>query len=651
MAVVSMQKVQAVVHQHDVDAFLTCMQKFGVMEFTEVENKDLSQISATAPHAELLPRVQHATQFLQAYETKRGLWKTLREGSTTDCDEGNINKRIADTEAVNAVVCDVQALQVEMAQKTECVRHLDEQRDLLKAFSPITNKLSQLDTDSTSSILVAQAADSKVSLQEEIKTALPEEVVAMGVESVSKSSALVTFSKSDVALAENAFQSSDLQIVARPEGVETAVVELAAVEEKLAAAKGELGIVHDQAEHAAHSYLKDLRLTEEVLTWEQDRYATLDNGKSTQSTSVFAGWLMADRRGAVESELKEKNVAATFTELALEADEEPPVEIENNGFFKPFEVVTRLYGMPGYKDLDPTLFMAGFFFLFFGLALTDVGYGVFLMAVATMFLTLFKVSPSVRMFMKLLLFMGLASALVGLLFGGYLGIAPESIPDWLKAIQVFDPIGDPLPVFYLALGLGVFQVIVGILLKIYSESRNGNLLNGVLDQGPWLFLFDIGILAVGVTTGYVEFITTDVLTKLAYLGVVLVALSSGRKGKGILGKAMSALGALYNDGIGYFSDVLSYSRLLALGLATSALAFAVNLIAELVSGTPYVGPILAVAVVIIGHVFALAINTLGAFIHSARLQFIEFFGKFLSGAGRVFSPLTRSSRYITAREE
>jgi V/A-type H+-transporting ATPase subunit I len=377
----------------------------------------------------------------------------------------------------------------------------------------------------------------------------------------------------------------------------------------------------------------------------------LSNGKQTASTAVLDGWLMADMRDAIEADLKNHNVTALFTEIEPAADEVPPVEIKNNSFLRPFEVVTRLYGMPGHKDLDPTLFLAGFFFLFFGLSLTDVGYGITLMVVASIVLTLFKVSDAVRTFMKLLLFMGLGSALLGMLFGGYLGIPAEALPSWLQAIQIFDPIGNPLPVFYLALSLGVFQVMVGMLIKIYSDYKNNDLVGGLLDQTPWLFLFILGILFVGIVTGYVTFITTDTIVKLVYLGFALVAITAARKGEGLTGKLIAVLAALYNDTIGYFSDILSYSRLLALGLATSALAFAVNLIAEIVSGTPVVGPILAVAILIIGHVFALVINTLGAFIHSARLQFVEFFGKFISGTGRNFSPLSRSKRHITAKVE
>lgn len=650
MAVLQMQKVQAVVHQSQTDAFLTCVQKFGALEFTDVTDSTLTDIDSVAPHAALLPRVQHAVQFLVPYRAQAGLLTKLRTGATTDCPETDIAQRLDDMDVTVAVITDVEALQVALSEKTAEVMQLEEQHGLLKAWEVVENKLSDIDTQMTTSLLVALPADDKNSLSDRIVAAIEDTVAAYGLD-VLGSAALVTVPKAVATEVQTLLTDSKLIVIDRPQGVETATVELAAVEERLAAGKGELGVIHDQAEHTAHTHLRELEITGEILEWEQARFATLDSGKGTATTAVFTGWLVADSRAAVEAELQDQGIAAAFSELDLTQDEQPPVEIKNNSFFKPFEVVTRLYGMPGYKDLDPTLFLAGFFFIFFGLSLTDVGYGITLMAVATIVLTLFKVSPGVKTFMKLLLFMGLGSALLGMLFGGYLGIPMEVLPAWLQAIQLFDPIGNPLPVFYLALGLGVVQVMFGLLLKIYSEYRNGRLMEGVMDKGPWLMLFVVGILFVGVVTGYVQGITTGTLTNLIYVGFALVVLSAARHGEGIVGKLISVLAALYNDTIGYFSDILSYSRLLALGLATSALAFAVNLIAELVGGTPVVGPILTIIVLFIGHTFALVINTLGAFIHSARLQFVEFFGKFIDGTGRSFAPLSRSSRHITAREE
>jgi V/A-type H+-transporting ATPase subunit I len=651
MSVVPMQKVRVVVHQSDVDAFLTTVQRGGAMEFSETTADQTVPPTMEFPHAQLFPRVQHAVGFLELYSPKMGLWTKLRKGTQSRLSESVILNKIQDTDVVTSVVEDLEKIQVELAEKTDRVRVLEEQHELLNMWSKLPMKLEYLHTATTTTYLVSTDAP-KANLPEQIHTALTEAEILFGITTVSESQVAVTVSKeTSIAQFTKLAESCDGVVHPTPDGTETAEVEFVKVSQLLAKAKGEVALVHDQAEHFAITHLKTLHIASEILTWERDRYTAVDSAVATQQTVVFDGWLNADKRAVIETELQKKNVAAVISEVELAEDEQPPVNIQNSPFIQPFEVVTRLYGMPGYKDLDPTVFLAGFFFLFFGLSLTDVGYGVFLMAVSAMILTLFQVAPVVRTFAKLLLFMGLSSALVGLLFGGYLGIDPESLPAALRAIQVFDPIGNPLPVFYLALGLGVFQVMVGMVLKIYSDARNGQLMNGILDQGPWLSMFFLAIAYLATVTGYLDILLPAHLINLMYVGVVVIVIASGRKGETILQKAQSAALSLY-DSIGYFSDILSYSRLLALGLATTALAFAVNLIAELVSGSvPYLGPVLAVVVLIIGHLFTLAVNTLGAFIHSARLQFVEFFGKFIAGTGKEFKPLHRSEQYITVTDE
>jgi V/A-type H+-transporting ATPase subunit I len=655
MAVVRIKKVQVVVYRTDCDALLNVLQQQGVMEFTEVDASKMNQVTGEFPHTQLLPRVQHAVGFLKPYEAKKSLWRTLRDGTTAELSETEVQKYATDTDAVAQIVADQEAVQVEFAEKTDVVRVLEEQVSLLDIWKVVPIKLSDLETATTYTKLVTQSKDGQKghdSLMAVLTSFLEENDIPSQVTSVSTELCAITIAKDAVTPTDlqKQIEGLHLQVIAIPDGRETAEVELVATQEKLATAKDELGIVYDQAEHFARTHLRQLQIAGEVLTWERDRFAAVAIGGATESSIVLEGWMPVDTQSAIEAVLAEQNIAALVSELEPVAGEEPPVDIVNNAFIQPFEVVTRLYGMPGHRDLDPTLFLAGFFFLFFGLSLTDVGYGIFLMTVATIILTLFKVAPVVRTFAKLLLFMGLGSALVGLLFGGYLGIPPESLPSWLLAIQVFDPIGNPLPVFYLALGLGVFQVMVGMFLKIYSDYRNGELFNGILDQGPWLFVFFTAIAYLGVVTDYISFASTEQLINLIYVGLVMVVVASGRKGNTVLEKVQSAALSLY-DSIGYFSDILSYSRLLALGLATTALAFAVNLIAEIVSGTPVVGPVLAIVVLVIGHLFTLAVNTLGAFIHSARLQFVEFFGKFIAETGREFKPLKRSAEHVVAVDE
>lgn len=651
MSVVPMQKVRVAVHQSDVDAFLIIIQRSGAMEFREAHIADTTSVQTPFPHAELFARVHHAVVFLKSYAPKISLWRTLRDGAQSAFTETELRKMMNDTDAVSSVVDDLEVLQVEFAEVNELVRDLQEQHSLLLEWKNLPIRLADLTTASTRTKLVktnSAAANLAVTLNAHLK----EQGVSAEVTEVDATHvALTTHSSVDESEVLKCVELADGYVVTGIAGTETPEVEFAAVSEKLAAAKGQLGLAHDQAEHFAITHYKNLQIANEMLTWERDRYQSVESGVATQHTVLFDGWLNQLKREKIEQEIQSQKIAALITEVELTEGEEPPVDIVNSSFVQPFEAVTRLYGMPGYRDLDPTVFLAGFFFLFFGLSLTDVGYGLFLMIASVAILTLFKVSGAIRMFAKLLLFVGFATVLVGLLFGGYLGFDPALLPPALQALQLFDPIGNPLPVFYLALGLGVVQVMAGLVLKIYSQHKQGRLMTGVLDQGPWLFMFCIGILYLAVATGYSTLLTPEQIVNLAYVGIVVIVLTSGRHGDTIFGKVQSAAGSLYSS-IGYFSDILSYSRLLALGLATTALAFAVNLIAEIVSGSiPYLGPILGFVVLVIGHLFTLAVNTLGAFIHSARLQFVEFFGKFIDGTGKEFSPLSRKEKFVTILDE
>jgi V/A-type H+-transporting ATPase subunit I len=538
---------------------------------------------------------------------------------------------------------------VELAEKNSVVTRLKQQRALLKTWSVVGNRLSELDTDQTVSFMVQKPAEVKGGLVSMLDAALVQSGSTYATESYADAM-LVTVLRTDSKAVIAAISEVGLELVARPEGAEAASVELTRVEEQLAAAVAEQGGVHDQAAHTAHTHLHQLRIAGEILQWEQNRFATLAEAKQTESTVVLEGWLRSDKQVEIEEAVKVAGVVALLTEIELTADEVPPVEIANNSFIRPFEAVTRLYGMPGHTDLDPTLFLAGFFFLFFGLSLTDVGYGATLVVISGGLLMFAKLRDGVRSMMKLLFYIGIATMLVGMLFGGYFGIAPELLPAPLQALQQFDPIGNPLPVFYLALGLGVFQVMVGMLLKIYSEHRNGRLVDGIWEQGPWLLLFVVGIVYVLNMFEYAT-VPTETLVRVAYVGLGLMLVGAIRASDSVLSGLMNIGGSLYGS-VGYLSDILSYSRLLALGLATTALAFAVNLIAGIVYDTnPILGPVFAVIILLIGHTFTLAVNTLGAFIHSARLQFVEFFGKFVVGSGRSFAPLARSDNHVTVTKE
>lgn len=648
-----MQKVRLLVFNTDVDVALDIVQRAGALEFHSTDIEEGAEPELTFPNAQLYPRVQHAIQFLNFYEPEVSLWKTLREGTRTQLTEAEISRYLSDTDAVSSIVDDLEEIQVEFAEKNEKERLLQEKYDVLEEWKNVPIKLSNLETKLTVTLLVKSFSATKENpVLKQVGDLCDENKIPCQITPVTEEYVAVTIEKEGDSISRltSLLGEQSIEILTPPEGEETPDVEFVAISEALAKIKGEVALLHDQAEHFAKMHLNRLRLSSEVLKWQKDRFAVVNDAKSTQYTVVFDGWIKEESRAKIEAEFNEKEIAAVFSKLPLEDGEEPPVEIENSNLIEPFEAVTRLYGLPGYKDLDPTVFLAGFFFLFFGLSLTDVGYGLALVVASIFILTVCKVTKATRSFAKLLLFIGMATVLVGMLFGGYLGLDPSFLPESIQSLQKFDPIGNPLPVFYLALSLGVVQIMFGMVLKIYSDARNGQLVNGILDQGPWLSMFCIGILYILTSIGFVCIIPVEKISNLAIVSTVLILLASGRKGENILQKIISAVAGLY-EGVSYFSDILSYSRLLALGLATSALAFAINLIAEMVSGVPYVGIILSAVVLFIGHVFTLAINTLGAFVHSARLQFVEFFGKFITGTGKEFSPLSRKERYITIDDD
>jgi V/A-type H+-transporting ATPase subunit I len=653
MSVVPMQKVRLAIYTPDIDQVLDTIQRYGAVEFHRADIPSQEEFRVSFPYAELLPRVQHAVQFLSVYQPKKSLWRKLREGSTIEISETEITKRLANTDVILPLVEDFEDLQVEFTDVNERLRQLEEQHKILTNWSTLPVKLSDIETGKTKTLLVERTTRGhKDKLADVLNSSLKELDLPFFLIPVDESRVAVSLSKTDSVIKEASelFDSLDLELVTPPAGKETPDVELVAVSEKLVATKNELALLHDQAEHFAQTHLSPLQIASEILTWQKDRYTVVAEASAQKYVTIFDGWLNQDKLPLIEEKLSANKLGAVFSELPINDDEEPPVDIVNSPLIRPFEAVTRLYGMPGYRDLDPTVFLAGFFFLFFGLSLTDVGYGLFLMTFSAVVLGLFKVGEAMKMFARLLFFVGLATVLVGMAFGGYLGFDPSIMPAPLQALQLFDPIGNPLPVFYLALGLGVFQVMVGMILKVYSEYRNGRLIDGLLDQGPWFITFCLAILYLGTTLGLVSLLPLATIVNLIYVAVIMIVLASGRRGETFLGKIQASASGLY-DSIGYFSDILSYSRLLALGLATTALAFAVNMIASMVVDVPYVGYLLAGIILIIGHLFTLAVNTLGAFIHSARLQFVEFFGKFITGTGREFSPLSRSQKHITVRDE
>jgi V/A-type H+-transporting ATPase subunit I len=251
---------------------------------------------------------------------------------------------------------------------------------------------------------------------------------------------------------------------------------------------------------------------------------------------------------------------------------------------------------------------------------------------------------------RLLLLGGCVSAAVGVLTGSYLGFSPKEIPstllplkELLGFLQIVDPIKNPLTMLILSLVLGVVQILFGISLNMAVKIKNRDYVSAVLDEGLWMFF--LGSLVFLIASNALALDSIRLAANLSIAGAVLLVLTQGRRKKNIFQKFGSGLLSLYKVS-GYMGDTLSYSRLLALGMSTTIIGSVINILAGMVKGgVPVLGIFLMIVLLIFGHLFNLLIGTLGAFVHSTRLQMVEFFSKFYEGGGREFRPYKREAEY------
>jgi len=438
--------------------------------------------------------------------------------------------------------------------------------------------------------------------------------------------------------------------------------ELQSLTQKLADVRKQIEDVKNDIRSFAR-YKKRFLISEDYLMNEIERCRNLQNFAETKKVYFVEGWMKQRDKQRLKDELREFEEMTEILYVDPEPDDKTvPVILENKWYIQPFEVVTRMFGMPKYSEPDPTSVLALFFWIFFGLCLTDAGYGIMLALFMWWLMRKYVFDRGTKQLAQLLLYGGLSTVICGALTGGWFGNILDSLPSTLgfitsakNALIVIDPLTDPITFLGVALLLGYIQVCYGIFLKMRLRMRQGDSNGALLDEGIWLvfinslcFLLIItasGIKTLPVGRGlYLLFLTTAVLSGSARIWY------NNRDEANVVKRILSGILSLY-DFVGIFSDVLSYSRLLALGLATGVIASVVDMLSLMVANIPVIGFIIGIVIFCCGHIFNLVINTLGSFIHSGRLQFVEFFSKFFEAGGKKYKPFRFESKYFEIIEQ
>lgn len=413
------------------------------------------------------------------------------------------------------------------------------------------------------------------------------------------------------------------------------------------------------------AYLDDLRILADYNTWRKKKNDLQYKILKTKNIFAFEAWMPLRDSDRLEKWIRDIFVGEVALEkIESEENEEPPVLVENKKGADSYQPITEMFGTPGNKDIDPTPYLMPFFFIFFGLCLSDVGYGLILSLIAAFFLFFGQFTPSAKVGLKLLLFCGIGAFLGGIIVGGYFGMTPEQAPSFLLSAdyksgieeampfkgQLLDPMKGSGPILFLivAMSLGVIQLLTGVLLDFVRRLKIGDYVGAFCDPLAWFFFL---LMLVGFALADQVGLPKETFKNLSIAGAIVLVMTQGRHQKNWFLKPISGVLGLYNI-TGYVSDILSYSRIMALGLATGVIGFAMNLTAGILGGMmphPILGFIVAVAFLLFGHSLNFALSLLGAFVHSGRLQFIEFFGKFFEGGGRKFRPFVREKKYLFFR--
>ncbi len=407
-----------------------------------------------------------------------------------------------------------------------------------------------------------------------------------------------------------------------------------------------------------------LKFLADYYSMRVEKYKVLSKVDNLKRTFFIKGYIPEPDAKNLEAVLIHKYDAAVQIEDSGE-DEAAPVLLKNNSFASPVESIVESYSMPGKGDIDPTGVMSVFYYILFGLMLGDFAYGIIITLGCAFALTKFKtMEQGMKKTLKMFMYCGISTAFWGLLFGSCFGDAVTVIGQTFFGADIafkplwFEPIKKPIQMLLFSFGVGIIHLFTGLFMKLYVCIKHKQYKDALYDVIFWYLLVGGGIAFLFSVDMFISMtglgfklgpVGAEIAKWCAIVGAVGIVLTNGRSSKNPVKRLLKGLYELYNV-TGYLSDILSYSRLLALGLATGVIAQVFNKIGSM-GGNSVIGVILFIVVFLIGHTVNLLINLLGAYVHTNRLQFVEFFGKFYEGGGRKYEPFSTNTKYYKIKED
>lgn len=628
------------------------LQRIGITSLENIENEQIEKYHTEEISALYEQKRNMALSAVAAIEKYCALKKSFLQSFSdySEIEYHDYKQLCEQVDELEQICCDVQALTQQIEQyKLKIVRL----KTLIEQYRPWESLDIPMSSTRTalSSIFIGsfKSALNETDIKQMLAAEIPQtEDIEVQVVSASKlqTCAVIICHVSSADTVENALKRIGF---VKPDNPAKKMVKTVITEYEK-----QIEEVNDAIEHTVFKIgeysdkYEQLRFLSDYYLVAKERYDTIALAGTTQRCFFVEGYVPEKESEELKFEIERRFTAQVDLSDPDYENKDVPVLIKNGSFAGGVENISNMYSPPSNNDIDPNPIMAFFYYALFGLMLSDGGYGILMIIFALVAKLKLKVSGSTKRFADFALYCGISTTFWGAMFGGWFGdliptlctnfFGMESGPN--LAIW-FTPSEDSIKLLLFSFLFGIAHLFVGLAIRFYLLCRRRDFVGAFCDTVP-VYIFVIGLAIVG--KDFIEPVSDtakSVGVKLLAAGAILIVLTAGRSAKNILGKLGGGFYGLYNSATGYLGDILSYSRLLALNLVTGVIAQVVNMLGS-ITGNVF----MFIIIFLVGHTINLAINLIGTYVHTCRLQYVEFFSKFYEGDGKSFTPFKINSKYF-----
>lgn len=653
--IVAMKRLSLVALKSDQDDILNALQKAGTVEIIKLTDGDAQNGEADAINAHI-QRLAESISAVKPYAKKAGFLSPQKREMTLSGIREYVPKAAETTDEIEELLHTQSRL---LAEREKAVST----RTALEPWSAMTVPMDSVKNTSRVHYFIGLCASKDVQRVQE-----QDYLEAEFMSENATVPAILACREDDTRAVQNFLKTIDWQDFAFPKMQGTPREAIETLDRRI----GEIDVQFAETQKQLEAHGETIETLQNALdaeTIDAERLSACNDLSYTAHAFVLEGWVREDEVEQTENVIRSVTDAYSFETRDPIEGEEPPSVVRNNSFVKPFEEVQTLYSRPAYGTIDGTPYMTPFYILLFGLMLSDTGYGILLMLGSLLYIKKKKPTGMSAGISRVLFWGGLSTIVWGVLTGSFFGITrtPSSggvfdvIAGFFDKLGIFpawiDPMQNSMAMLGLCFGLGILHIVAGYLVGAIDRFSRGDWKGAVFDQISWV------LITLGLVIGFLPAITgmagspinlpkavTMPALIAAAVGAAMVVLFKGREKKNPFKRLTSGLGGLY-DITSVLSDILSYARLFALGIATGVIGQVFNMLSNMLTGSSNIflailGGILCIVLVIALHTFNVAINALGAFVHCARLQYVEFYGKFYESGGKEFRPLSYNTKHV-----